>query len=156
MFDDDQVDAPGHAAPAVEEAETTDETPEDFDFDALVRRLRRNAMGALVGLAVIAALVWQEVMAVAGLVLGGGLVLANFLFLESLVGRILGSGNRAPSRLQMAVLLFRTVLLALLLYGIFVLLGVRPIPVALGLSILVLAVLIEALSQVFAATPPRA
>ena len=156
MFDDDQADVPGHAAPAVEEAETTDEAPEDFDFDALVRRLRRNALGSLVGLAVIAALIWQEVMAVVGLVLAGGLVLANFLFLESLVGRILGSGNRAPSRIQLAVLLFRTVLLALLLYGIFVLSGVRPIPVALGLSVLVLAVLIEALSQVFTATPPRA
>ncbi len=156
MFDDDQADVPGRAEPAVAATETTDEAAEDFDFDALVKRLRRNAMGSLIGLAVIAALVWQEVMAVVGLVLGGGLVLANFLFLESLVGRILGSGNRAPSRLQTAVLLFRTVLLALLLYGIFVLPGVRPIPVALGLSIMVLAVLIEALSQVFTATPPRA
>lgn len=131
------------------------EGEKDYDAAALVKRLRRNAIGALIPLAVLVAVIWQEVMAVVGLLLGGALVLANFMLLESLIERVLGSGNRTPSPLQLAFLAFRLVLLALLLYGIFVLPGVRAIPVALGLSVLVLAVFIESLSEVFTVTPPR-
>jgi hypothetical protein len=46
--------------------------------------------------------------------------------------------------------------MGLMLYGIFVVPGVRPIPVALGLSIVVLAVAVESLSEVLPGRPPRA
>jgi len=52
-------------------------------------------------------------------------------------------------------LALRFVLMGLILYGIFALPGVRPIPVALGLSIVVLAVVIEAFSQVFSGFSSR-
>lgn len=128
----------------------------DYDADALVGRLKRNALASLGGLAIIVAIGWREPMAVVGLLLGGGVVLVNFMFLERLVSRILEGRKKAPSPLQIVVLAFRVVLLGLLLYGIFALPGIRPIPVALGLSVLVLAVVIESLSGLFSASPPRA
>ncbi len=135
---------------------TTRDDPDDYDYDALVTRLKRNAIGALIGVAAGVGLAWREPMAVVGMLLGGGLVLLNFIFLERLTSRLLGSANLPPNPLQVAFLALRVVLMALCLYGIFVLPGVRPIPVALGLSILVMAVVIEALSEVFSAQSPRA
>jgi len=130
--------------------------PNDYDPDALVRRLKRNAAISMVGVAVLVAVIWREPMAIVGAVLGGTLVAVNFMFLERLVSRLLGTSNPAPNVLQLAFLAFRVVLMGLILYGIFVVPGVRPIPVALGLSILVLAVVIESLSEVFSAPSPRA
>ncbi len=128
---------------------------EPYDYDALVHRLRRNASVSMILIAVIVAAVWRQPMAVVGALLGGALIMLNFIFLERLATRILGSAKPAANPLQLVLFAFRVVLMGLILYGIFALPGVHPIPVALGLSILVLAVIIEMFSEVLSAPPGR-
>lgn len=128
----------------------------DYDADALVARLKRNAGLSLIAVAVLVAAVWREPMPVVGALLGGGLVMLNFILLERLASRALGAAKPAANPVQLVLLAFRVGLMALMLYGIFALPGVHPIPVALGLSILVLAVVIESLSEVLSASSPRA
>lgn len=125
--------------------------PDLYDYDALVMRLQRNATISLIAISILVAVIWRQPMAVAGTVLGGGLVLLNFIFLERLTGRVLGAAKPSVTPLQLLFLAFRVVLMALMLYGIFALPGVHPIPVALGLSILVLAVVIETVSEILSA-----
>jgi len=144
------------ASPPDEAPGAANEAIEDFDADAMVRRLRRNAIYSLIGVAILVFAIWRQLMPVVGALLGGGLVMLNFIFLERLATHVLGSGKQAPNPLQLAFLGLRVVLMALMLYGIFVLPGVHPIPVAMGLSILVLAVVIESLSELSAAARPRA
>lgn len=72
-------------------------------------------------------------------------MLLNFQGLVAAANGILGVGQEAPGALQALLLLGRFVLLALGLCAIFLLPGVGPIPVTLGLSILVIAVLLEAI-----------
>ncbi|MEE3273294.1 MAG: ATP synthase subunit I [Acidobacteriota bacterium] len=127
--------------------------PNDYDPDALVARLRRNALVSMIGVAILVAAVWQEPMAVVGACLGGALVMLNFVLLERIASRVLENAKRPPNPLQMLFLGLRFVLMALILYGIFALPGVRPIPVVLGLSIVVLAVVIETFSEVFSSPP---
>ena len=129
---------------------------EDYDADALVARLKRNASLSLIVIAVLVAALWRTPMAVVGALLGGALVMLNFVFLERLATSVLGAAKPAANPVQLLLLAFRVVLMALILYGIFALPGVHPIPVALGLSILVLAVVIESLSEVLSAPRPRA
>ena len=140
---------PEHGGPLPPEQETY-----GYDADALVVRLKRNAMLSLVIIAILVAVIWRQLMPVVGSMLGGALVMLNFLFLERLATRMLGASKPAANPLQLLILAFRVVLMALILYGIFALPGVHPIPVALGLSILVLAVVIEMFSEVFSARPP--
>lgn len=128
----------------------------DYDADALVARLKRNAGLSLIAVAVLVAAIWREPMPVVGALLGGGLVMLNFMLLERVASRVLGAAKPAPNPVQLLLLAFRVGLMALMLYGIFALPGVHPIPVALGLSILVLAVVIESLSEVLSASSPRA
>ena len=123
--------------------------PNEYDVDALVARLRRNALVSMIGIAILVVIVWREPMAVVGALRGGALVLLNFILLESVASRVLKSASRPPNPLQMVFLAIRFVLMGLILYGIFALVGVRPIPVVLGLSIVVLAIVIESFSQVF-------
>jgi hypothetical protein len=125
-----------------------------YDADALVVRLKRNAIVSLVVIAIFVAAIWRQPMPVVGALLGGALVMLNFIFLERLATRMLGAAKPAANPLQLVILAFRLVLMALTLYGIFALPGVHPIPVALGLSILVLAVVIEMFSEVVSAPPP--
>jgi hypothetical protein len=124
---------------------------ESYDYDALVARLKRNAMVSLIAVAILVAAIWREPMTVVGALLGGGLVMLNFIFLEGLATRMVGAAKQAANPLQLLLLAFRVVLMALMLYGIFALPGVHPIPVALGLSILVLAVVIETVSETLSA-----
>jgi hypothetical protein len=126
----------------------------DFDADAMVVRLKRNAAISLVAILVVTAVIWREPMAVVGALLGGALVMLNFIFLERLTARLLSASKPAANPLQLVFLAFRAVLMALILYGIFALPGVHPIPVALGLSILVLAIVIEMFSEVLSAPTP--
>ncbi len=121
----------------------------EYDADAFVARLRRNALVSMIGVAILVAAIWREPMAVVGALLGGVLVFLNFMLLESVASRVLKTATRPPNPLQLAFLALRFVLMGLILYGIFALPGVRPIPVVLGLSIVVLAIVIESLSQVF-------
>jgi hypothetical protein len=129
--------------------------PNDYDPDALVARLRRNALVSMIGVAILVAAVWREPMAVVGALLGGALVLLNFVLLERIATRVLETAKSPPNLLQMVFLALRFVLMGLILYGIFALPGVRPIPVVLGLSIVVLAVVIETFSEVFSGSSSR-
>ena len=130
--------------------------PDPYDYDALVVRLKRNAAISMIAIVILVAAIWRQPMAVVGAMLGGGLMLLNFIFLERLATGALGAAKPAVNPLQLVFLAFRVVLMGLMLYGIFALPGVHPIPVALGLSILVLAVVIEMLSEVLFAPPPGA
>lgn len=119
------------------------------DPEALVTRLRRNAIGSLVVLTAGTAFVTLEPGPILGVLLSGALMIVNFEVLERVIGRVLEEAPEgAPGAAQMLFLAFRLVLLALLLCGIFLVPGITPISVALGLSVLVLAVLIEASTQV--------
>lgn len=149
MPDIERPDAPAADEPGTTPAAESD--VQEFDADALVSRLRRNAYASLAVIAVAVAVIWREPMAVVGALLGGGLVLLNFMFLERLATSALGAAKPAANPVQLLFLAFRVVLMALMLYGIFALPGVHLIPVALGLSILVLAVVIESLSEVLSA-----
>lgn len=117
------------------------------DSGALVRRLRRHAAIALAVLAVATWAVsrrWLDAVAV-GL---GGLV--SLLSFEALVHSVLGAVERLPETPgagRVALMAGRLLLLALVLCGIFLLPGIRPIPLAIGLSVLVLAILVEALTR---------
>lgn len=128
----------------------------DYDADALVARLKRNAIASLIIIVIFVAAIWRQLMPVVGALLGGALVMLNFIFLERLATRMLGAAKPSANPLQLLILAFRVGLMALTLYGIFALPGVHPIPVALGLSILVLAVVIEMFSEVLSARPPGA
>ena len=118
------------------------------DPNELIRRLQRNALWALAVLTIAVAAVTWRVGAVVGVLLAGALVLVNFTLMTRIVDSILEQSPSAPKLGKLLFLAFRLVLLALLLCGIFLVPGVRPIPVALGLSVLVIAVLIEAFKQV--------
>lgn len=122
---------------------------DEDDPGALIARLRRNAIGSLVVLAAGTAVVTLDLGPVLGVVLSGALMIVNFEVLERVVGRVLEKAPEGPpGAAQMLFLAFRLVLLALLLCGIFLVPGITPISVALGLSVLVLAVLIEAFTHV--------
>ena len=62
--------------------------PNDYDPDALVARLRRNALVSMISVAILVAAYWQEPMAVVGALLGGALVMLNFVLLERIVSRV--------------------------------------------------------------------
>ena len=121
---------------------------ETDDPNELIRRLQRNALWALAVLTIAVAAVTWRVGAVVGVLLAGALVLVNFTLMTRIVDSILEQPSSAPKLGKLLFLAFRLVLLALLLCGIFLVPGVSPIPVALGLSVLVIAVLIEAFMQV--------
>ena len=119
------------------------------DPNAIVAQLRRNALWCLAGLAVGVAVVTGSVWQVVGVLLSGLLVLANFQGLASVVNALVDLTDQGPGGFQIAFMAGRFVLLAILLCGIVLLPGVGPIPVALGLSVLILALLLEAIKQLF-------
>jgi len=122
---------------------------EDDDAGALVARLRRNAIGATVVLTAGTGIVTRSPGPTLGVLLSAALMVLNFELLERVIGGVLEKApERPPGAGQMLFLAFRLVLLALLLCGIFLVPGITPISVALGLSVLVLAVLIEVAARV--------
>lgn len=135
--------------------DVVDPDPNEYDADAFVARLKRNALVSMIGVAILVAVVWREPMAVVGALLGGALVFLNFILLESVATRVLKTASRPPNPLQLVFLALRFVLMGLILYGIFALPGVRPIAVGLGLSIVVLAVVIESFSVIFSGPSSR-
>lgn len=117
------------------------------DADAVIQRLRRNS---IVVTGVLAALLWAttgSLRQALGLIAAAALMLLNFNGLVAVANALLGGIAARPRRLHVAFLLSRHVLLAILLCAIVLLPGVGPVPVALGLSVLVLAILIEAIAQ---------
>lgn len=125
------------------------------DPDYAVRRVRRNALLVMAVLAVATALLTGSPWKVVGLVASGLLMLLNFNGMVAASDTLLESSATSPSPLQMAFLAGRHVLLGIVLCAIVLLPGVGVIPVALGLSVLVLAILLEAILQVSAGARRR-
>lgn len=121
--------------------------PVQYDPDDALRRVRRNGLLILGLLAAATAVLTGSVWQVLGLLGAGLLVLLNFSALAAVSRSILGSEQTRPGPLQLAFLAGRHVLLGIALCGIVLLPGVGPVPVVLGLSVLVFAILLEAVLQ---------
>lgn len=115
------------------------------ETDPSLIRLERYAWIVLGLLVIATGLVARSLMAAVGVAGAGLLMIIGFRGLVALVDAILGSRGTRPTALQMAILGVRYVLLALGLYVMLRVPGVGPIPVALGLSIFVIAVVVEGL-----------
>jgi len=119
------------------------------DPDATVQRVRLLAIAATlvltVGVGVITRSPWQ----VLGTLVSSSLMLLNFQGLVSVTDKLLSGDSEGPSALQAAFLMGRYALLGIVLCAIVLAPGVGPIPVALGLSVLVIAILLEAIFQLF-------
>ena len=118
------------------------------DPDITVRRVRRNTLIITALLAIAVAVVTRSAWQVAGLTASAVLMLLNFQGLVAVSDTLIGTEKSSPGVLAALFLTGRYVLLGILLCGIVLLPGVGPIPVALGLSVLVLAILLEAILQV--------
>lgn len=119
------------------------------ESDELVSRIRRNACWSLALLTIATAIVTHRLGSIVSVSLAGLLILLNFQALIALVDRAFDRTPAVPGYGYVLAMVGRLVLMALLLYGILLLPGIHPIPVALGLSVLVLAILVEALIRVF-------
>ena len=125
------------------------------EMNILIRRLRHNSINTLIVLTIVVGATTWSLAQVAGLLLSGVLMLLNFKGLVTTANGILGSGPEASGTLHVVLLLGRYGLLGMGLYAIFLLPGVGPIPIALGLSILVIAILLEAISYLSAGADRR-
>ena len=118
------------------------------DPDVAIQRVRRNALVlglvSAVGIGVVTRSLWQ----LGGFLASAVLILLNFQALIAVSDHLLHLDQDGPGVLPALFLAGRHVLLGLVLCGIVLLPRVGVIPVALGLSILVLAILLEAIAQV--------
>jgi len=119
------------------------------DPDASVHRVRLLSVGTMLLLTVAVGVVTRSPWQVLGTLVSGTLMLLNFQGLVSVTDTILGSQSGGPNLLQGAFLLGRYALLGIVLCAIVLTPGMGPIPVALGLSVLVIAILLEAILQLF-------
>lgn len=117
------------------------------DRDASVRRVRRNT---IVGTIVVAGVVGATTGALVptlGVIAASALMLLNFNGLVALSDSLVEAEAERPGALQLGFLAGRHVLLGIGLCAIVLTPGVGPIPVALGLTVLVVAILVEAIAQ---------
>lgn len=125
------------------------------DPDVAIHRVRRNAVLVLVLLSIATAALTASLWKVLGLLITGLLMLLNFNGLVAATDTLMGSSRSSPSPLQLAFLAGRHVLLGIVLCAIVLLPGVGVFPVVLGLSVLVVAILLEAILQVSAGARRR-
>lgn len=125
------------------------------DPDASIRRVRRWFL-LLTGLLAVVVGLWSGTLRQPlGLVAAAALMLLNFNGLVALSDSLLRSDKESPGALHLAFLTGRYALLGIGLCVIVLAPGVGPIPVALGLSVLVLAILLEAIAQALSGTSSR-
>ena len=115
----------------------------------LIGRLHRHSLVALALLTLGTAVATRGVRPTLGTLVAGLLMVANFRALEAIVETALGSPEEGPGPLQVAFLAGRFVLLGVVLCVIVLLPGVGVFPVAAGLSVLIVALLFEAFTQLF-------
>lgn len=125
------------------------------DPDASVRRVRRNTIVGTVLAAAALGLATGSVARALGLIGASALMLLNFNGLVALSDSLVNAEAERPGALQLAFLAGRYVLLGIGLCVIVLAPGVGAIPVALGLSILVVAILVEAVVQALSGTRSR-
>jgi len=125
------------------------------DPDATVQRVRLIAIAAMLLLTVGVGLVTRSPWQVLATLASATLMLLNFQGLIAVTDAILTGSGEGIGWAQGAFLLGRYALLALVLCAIVLAPGVGPIPVILGLSVLVIAILLEAVLQLFGGTSRR-
>lgn len=119
------------------------------DPDATVQRVRLIAIASTLVLTVVVGVVTRSPWQVLGTLATSTLMLLNFQGLVSVTDSLLKGDSEGPNALQGAFLLGRYALLGIVLCAIVLAPGVGPIPVTLGLSVLVIAILLEAIFQLF-------
>ena len=119
------------------------------DPDATVQRVRLIAIAATLVLTVAVGVVTRSPWQVLGTLVSSTLMLLNFQGLVSVTDTLLSGDSKGPSPIQAAFLVGRYALLGIVLCAIVLAPGVGPIPVVLGLSVLVIAILLEAIFQLF-------
>jgi len=119
------------------------------DPDATVQRVRLIAIASTLVLTVGVGVVTRSPWQVLGTLATSTLMLLNFQGLVSVTDSLLKGDSEGPNVLQGAFLLGRYALLGIVLCAIVLAPGVGPIPVTLGLSVLVIAILLEAIFQLF-------
>ena len=124
--------------------------------DEAIRRVGRNALLILAVFALGTLGLTRSFWQVAAVLASGALVLLSFRSLVSLSSSLAGGANTAMTPLQGLFLLARYGLLGLGLYAIVQMPGVGPIPIVVGLSVLVIAILLEAIHQLSRGTGGRA
>lgn len=120
-----------------------------LDQDATVQRIRIVAVAATLVLTVGVGVVTRSPWQVLGTLVSATLMLLNFQGLVSVTDTLLSGDSPGPNALQAAFLVGRYALLGIVLCAIVLAPGVGPIPVTLGLSVLVIAILLEAIFQLF-------
>ena len=125
-------------------------SPESVAADAAIARVRRNALLLTVALAVGLGLWSRSLPQALGVLGSGALMLLSFQGLVSVSTRLMTANDKGPSPLQAVLLAGRYVLLGIVLYAMVLMPGVGPVPVAVGLSVLVIAILLEAVIQLSA------
>lgn len=125
------------------------------DPDAAIRRVWRSTLILTVLLAIALGAWTRSPVAVLGATAAAALMMLNFRGLVALSDRLLGQSEGRPTALQAGLLAGRYVLLGVGLCAMVLLPGVGPIPVVLGMSVLVVAVLVEAACQLFAGPARR-
>ena len=117
------------------------------DPDRTIRRLRRRMALLSVAVAVAVPLLGGTPRQALGTLAAGLLVTFDVGLLIGVTDRLLEQRKAAVGAARTALVAGRPVLLALGLYAIVLVPGVGPIPVALGLSVPVFAILLEAVLQ---------
>ncbi len=125
------------------------------DDDASIRRVRRNTIVATLLLSAALAVATGSLPKGLGLLGSSALMLLNFNGLVALGDSLVDAEAERPGALQLAFLAGRYVLLGIGLCVIVLAPGVGPVPVALGLSVLVLAILVEAIAQALSGAHSR-
>lgn len=120
------------------------------ETELAIARVRRNAILFTAVLATALGLWTRSLPQALGVIGSGALMLLSFQGLISVSTRLLRPDGAGPSALQAVLLAGRYVLLGIVLYAMVLMPGVGPVPVAIGLSVLVLALLLEAFIQLFA------
>lgn len=125
------------------------------DPDATVQRVRLLAVAATLVLTIGVGVVTRSPWQVLGTLVSATLMLLNFQGLVSVTDSLMSGDSEGPNALQAAFLLGRYALLGIVLCAIVLAPGIGPIPVVLGLSVLVIAILLEAIFQLFCGASRR-
>ncbi len=125
------------------------------DPDATVQRVRLVAIAATLVLTVGVGVVTRSPWQVLGTLVSATLMLLNFQGLVSVTDSLLSGDSEGPNPMQAAFLVGRYALLGIVLCAIVLAPGIGPIPVVLGLSVLVIAILLEAIFQLFCGASRR-
>ncbi len=129
--------------------------PSYLSPEATERRVRRLTLVITCGMAVGAGLVWDGTVG-AGVAIGGGLAYLNFVWMRASLQSIVAAATagetgpfRRPSRLEMAKFFLRWMVIGVVIWLSIQVASVLVVAIVCGLFALPLAVVVEALVQVW-------